>query len=124
MTAPTTLFRPYDKLVRISLLGREVEVPENNPLLRCLQYLAPEGVSYGRFCWNEDCQYCRVTYDLGEGTPTRAGPGLQSFGGGRHASERSHHRDQVLPAGNEPLAFGTVRAGVPTCPQWRRNHTI
>jgi predicted molibdopterin-dependent oxidoreductase YjgC len=72
MTAPTTLVRPYDKLVRISLLGREVEVPENNPLLRCLQYLAPEGVSYGRFCWNEDCQYCRVTYDLGEGTPARA----------------------------------------------------
>ncbi len=72
MTAPTTLFRPYDKLVKITLLGREVEVPENNTLLRCLQYLAPESVSYGRFCWNEDCQYCRVSYDLGEGTPTRA----------------------------------------------------
>lgn len=72
MTAPTTLFRPYGKLVKITLLGREVEVPENNTLLRCLQYLAPEGISYGRFCWNEDCQYCRVSYDLGEGTPTRA----------------------------------------------------
>lgn len=72
MTAPTTLFRPYDKLVKITLMGREVEVPENNTLLRCLQYLAPESVSYGRFCWNEDCQYCRVSYDLGEGTPTRA----------------------------------------------------
>jgi predicted molibdopterin-dependent oxidoreductase YjgC len=72
MTAPTTLFRPYDKLVKITLLGREVEVPENNTLLRCMQYLAPESVSYGRFCWNEDCQYCRVSYDLGEGTATRA----------------------------------------------------
>ena len=72
MTAPTTLFRPYDKLVKITLLGREVEVPENNTLLRCLQFLAPEGVSYGRFCWNEDCQYCRVTYDLGGGTNARA----------------------------------------------------
>jgi predicted molibdopterin-dependent oxidoreductase YjgC len=72
MTAPTTLFRPYDKLVNITLLGREVEVPENNTLLRCLQYVAPEGISYGRFCWNEDCQYCRVSYDLGEGTATRA----------------------------------------------------
>jgi predicted molibdopterin-dependent oxidoreductase YjgC len=72
MTAPTTLFRPYDKLVKISLLEREVEVPENNTLLRCLQFLAPESVSYGRFCWNEDCQYCRVSYDLGEGTPVRA----------------------------------------------------
>ncbi len=72
MTAPTSLFRPYDKLVKITLMGREVEVPENNTLLRCLQYLAPESVSYGRFCWNEDCQYCRVSYDLGEQTPTRA----------------------------------------------------
>lgn len=72
MTAPTTLFRPYDKLVKITLLGREAEVPENNTLLRCLQFLAPESVSYGRFCWNEDCQYCRLSYDLGEGTSTRA----------------------------------------------------
>jgi len=72
MTASTTLFRPYDKLVKITLMGREVGVPENNTLLRCLQFLSPESVSYGRFCWNEDCQYCRVSYDLGEGTPTRA----------------------------------------------------
>jgi predicted molibdopterin-dependent oxidoreductase YjgC len=71
MTAPTTLFRPFSRLVKITILGREFAVPENNPLLRCLQYLAPEPVSYGRFCWNEDCQYCRVSYDLGDGTPTR-----------------------------------------------------
>src|ERR1700686_3316142 len=72
MTAPSTLFRPFTRLVKITILGREVEVPENNPLLRGFQYLAPEEVSYGRFCWNEDCQYCRVTFDLGEGTPERA----------------------------------------------------
>jgi hypothetical protein len=72
MTAPGTLFRPFSKLVKITILGKPFEVPEDNPLLRCFQYLAPEQVSYGRFCWNEDCQYCRVTYDLGEGTPTRA----------------------------------------------------
>jgi hypothetical protein len=72
MTAPSTLFRPFSRLVKITLLGREFEVPENNPLLRCFQYLATEAVSYGRFCWNEDCQHCRVRVDLGEGTPTRA----------------------------------------------------
>lgn len=69
MTAPGTLFRPFSRVVRIVLLGHDFEVPENNTLLRCLQYLAPEPVSYGRFCWNEDCQYCRVTFDHGEGTP-------------------------------------------------------
>jgi predicted molibdopterin-dependent oxidoreductase YjgC len=72
MTAPTTLFRPFSRLVKISIMGKEFEVPENNSLLRCLQYLAPEDVSYGRFCWNEDCQYCRVTFDLGPETSTRA----------------------------------------------------
>ncbi len=72
MTAPSTLFRPFTRLVKITILGRKFEVPENNTLLRCFQYLAPETVSYGRFCWNEDCQYCRVTFDLGQGTPTRA----------------------------------------------------
>ncbi|MGA9040676.1 MAG: 2Fe-2S iron-sulfur cluster-binding protein [Terriglobales bacterium] len=72
MTVPSSLYRPYDRLVKINILGRDFEVPENNPLLRCFQYLAPVTVSYGRFCWNEDCQYCRVTYDLGEGTKVRA----------------------------------------------------
>jgi hypothetical protein len=72
MTAPSTLFRPFTRLIKITILDREFEVPENNPLLRCFQYLAPEEVSYGRFCWNEDCQYCRVTYDLADGSTSRA----------------------------------------------------
>ena len=72
MSAPATLFKPFIRLVKLTILGRDFEVPENNSLLRCFQYLAPEDVSYGRFCWNEDCQYCRVSFDLGEGTPERA----------------------------------------------------
>jgi|SRR6185312_334717 hypothetical protein len=71
MTAPATLFRPFSRLVKISILGKPFDVPENNPLLRCFQYLATEAIAYGRFCWNEDCQYCRVKLDLGEGTPPR-----------------------------------------------------
>jgi hypothetical protein len=72
MTEPSPLLRPFSRLIKIDLLGKPVEVPENNVLLRGLQYLAPEAISYGRFCWNEDCQYCRVTYDFGEGTKARA----------------------------------------------------
>ena len=71
MTAPGPLYRPFARLVRVSLLGREFEVPENNSLLRCFQYLAPEAVAGGKFCWNEDCQYCRVSFDCGRGTPPR-----------------------------------------------------
>ena len=72
MSAPATLFRPFSRLLRITVLNRQFDVPENNLLLRCFQYLAPEAVAYGRFCWNEDCQYFRVTFDHGEGTPIRA----------------------------------------------------
>jgi hypothetical protein len=71
MSSPGPLFRPYEKLVNIQVLGRDFQVPDSNMLLRCLQFIAPEQISYGRFCWNEDCQYCRVVYDLGEGTPRR-----------------------------------------------------
>jgi hypothetical protein len=68
-STPGPLFRPYDRLVKITVKGKEVEIPDNNMLLRGFQFLAPENVAYGRFCWNEECQYCRVTYDMGDGTP-------------------------------------------------------
>jgi NADH dehydrogenase/NADH:ubiquinone oxidoreductase subunit G len=71
MTSPGPLFRPFEKLVKITLGGREVAVPEGNMLLRALQYLASDNIAMGRFCWNEECQYCRVHYDLGPGTQNR-----------------------------------------------------
>ncbi len=73
MSAPGPIFRPFEKLVKIAVKGREYEVPEANTLLRAFQYLAPDTVPYGRFCWNEECQYCRVSYDTGEGTLARVG---------------------------------------------------
>ncbi len=73
MSAPGPIFRPFEKLVRIRVKGSEYEVPEANTLLRAFQYLAPDTVPYGRFCWNEECQYCRISYDTGEGTSARAG---------------------------------------------------
>jgi hypothetical protein len=72
MTAPSTPFRPFARLVKITILDKKFEVPDNNPLLRSFQYLAPEEVSYGPFCWNEECQSCRVTFDLGGGSTSRA----------------------------------------------------
>jgi predicted molibdopterin-dependent oxidoreductase YjgC len=71
MSNPGPLFRPYEKLVKITLADKQFEVPEGNMLLRAMQYLSPEDISYGRFCWNEECQYCRVNYDLGPGTQNR-----------------------------------------------------
>ena len=70
-TKPGPLYKPYENLVKISILGKTVEVPEGNILLRAFQFLAPEDVAQGRFCWNEDCQYCRVSYHTGEASQTR-----------------------------------------------------
>ena len=56
------LYEPYERLIRINLLGREVCVPENNRLLRCFQFLSIETISYGDFCWNGDCANCQFWY--------------------------------------------------------------
>jgi hypothetical protein len=58
------VFRPYERLVPIKIMGKTFEVPEKNTILRCFQYISPETIPYGRFCWNQDCQYCRVTGKL------------------------------------------------------------
>ena len=58
------VFRPYERLVQIKILGKTFEVPEKNTILRCFQYISPETIPYGRFCWNQDCQYCRVVGKL------------------------------------------------------------
>ena len=55
------LFGDFEKLLRVSVLGREMEMPENNTLLRGLQFAVPQTISYGRFCWNGSCNNCTVT---------------------------------------------------------------
>lgn len=46
----------------IEILGHSVQVPENNRLLRCFQYLSMRSISYGDFCWNGDCTNCQFWY--------------------------------------------------------------
>ncbi|MBX3280965.1 MAG: (2Fe-2S)-binding protein [Acidobacteria bacterium] len=54
------IFAPYEKLIEIKILGKRYEVPENNTILRCLQYLDMESVSQADLCWNGDCLSCQV----------------------------------------------------------------
>jgi len=66
----TDIFEPFEKLVEIEICGAKREVPENNTLLRCFQYLSMETISYGDFCWNGDCANCLVSfYEAGETRP-------------------------------------------------------
>lgn len=63
-TAPMSdVYEPYTKLVRLVVLGRVFEVPENNLLLRQLQYVAPD-IASGKYCWNGECRYCEIQYRL------------------------------------------------------------
>ena len=57
------ILEPFDRFVRIKILGKSYEVPENNSLLRCFQYLSLDSVSRGDFCWNRDCLNCQVWID-------------------------------------------------------------
>jgi hypothetical protein len=56
------LLDPYEKMIGIEILGTQVEVPENNRLLRCFQYLSIRSISYGDFCWNGDCTNCQIWF--------------------------------------------------------------
>ena len=58
------LFEPFEKLIEITVDGVRCRVPENNTLLRCLQYVSIETISYGDFCWNGDCLNCRVKVNV------------------------------------------------------------
>ena len=54
------IFEPFEKLVTIKICGTDRKVPENNSILRGLQFLDMEAISYGDFCWNGECINCQV----------------------------------------------------------------
>ena len=63
------LYEPYDKLIPIEVLGKRFEVPDNNILLRQLQFVAPD-VGTGGYCWNAECRYCEIKYEVDGRTMT------------------------------------------------------
>jgi hypothetical protein len=79
-----SIYRPYSRLVRVRIRDprcedgavRCFEVPENNILLRCFQYIAPS-VPYGPFCWNGDCENDRIRYRDGASGAWKSGLACQ-----------------------------------------------
>jgi hypothetical protein len=70
------LLEPYECLVNIEVLGKQVEVPEKNRLLRCFQFLSLKTISYGDFCWNGECTNCQVWYHTAGESRTNDKPAL------------------------------------------------
>jgi hypothetical protein len=62
MPGVSDFYEPWDRLIRLVILGKVFQVPENNTLLRQLQYLS-EDVGMGRYCWNGECRYCEVHFE-------------------------------------------------------------
>jgi len=58
------VYEPYDRLIRLLVLGRGFDVPENNLVLRQLQFVAPD-IGYGQYCWNAECRNCEMVYRQG-----------------------------------------------------------
>ena len=69
-TLETDLLDPYERLIKITVLGKEVAVPEKNRLLRCFQFLSIDTISYGDFCWNGECTNCQIWYHSQGQTPS------------------------------------------------------
>jgi hypothetical protein len=61
VTMSRDLFAASPILLRVTVLGREMQMPENETILRGFQYASPEMVAFERFCWNGDCDKCTVT---------------------------------------------------------------
>jgi len=60
------IFVPYERLIEIEIAGRLYRVPENNSILRCLQYLRMEAISNAELCWNGECLNCQVWVENGD----------------------------------------------------------
>lgn len=74
-----SIYEPFDRLVSITIDGRSFDVPENNILLRCVQYIVDEGVVPGRFCWNNECGNCELSLSTPSQPDTRRTRGCQTL---------------------------------------------
>ena len=77
------IFDSHVGLITINILGRDCEVPANDSILRCLQFLSLESVSESELCWNGDCLDCQVWIKQGDkeksvlACRTNAEPGIE-----------------------------------------------
>lgn len=77
------ILEPFENLITIRIGRKAFRVPENNSILRCLQYLDMENISAADLCWNGECLDCRVWIKSGDDEKaviscrTEAGEGME-----------------------------------------------
>ena len=57
----STVLEAYEKLITVTINGKNYDVPENNTLLRVLQFMNLD-LAYSKYCWNGDCRNCAFRY--------------------------------------------------------------
>jgi NADH dehydrogenase/NADH:ubiquinone oxidoreductase subunit G len=60
------ILEPYERLIDIKIDDTIFSVPENNSILRCLQFLDMDGISNSDLCWNGECINCQVWIQNGQ----------------------------------------------------------
>ena len=69
------VLEPWTRKVTITVEGVRHEVPENQDVIRVLQYLGAKGTIYffpGSYCWNGTCDNCPCIFkDPVTGEPVR-----------------------------------------------------
>lgn len=75
------LYGPFRRLLPILIEGELAYVPEDNSVLRCLQYLElKEGsvrMDWGRYCWNNTKGCCEMEYRPSDSEAPRVGRACQ-----------------------------------------------
>ena len=79
MVVDLSLYEPFTRLVEITIEGKTFEVPENNIILRCVQYIVDEDVVPGRFCWNNECGNCEFGFRIAGETSVGRARGCQTL---------------------------------------------
>ena len=104
MTSPSWadgLFHRFETLIEIEICGTMVLVPNNNTILRCIQFINTKAVASGKYCWNGDCSNCEVVVRQGEGVARRALACRTSACPGLVVSEVGPHLQADLLVPNE-----------------------
>jgi NADH dehydrogenase/NADH:ubiquinone oxidoreductase subunit G len=60
------ILEPYERLIDIKIDDTIFSVPENNSILRCLQFLDMDRISNSDLCWNGECINCQVWIQNGQ----------------------------------------------------------
>ena len=96
------LYDPWSRLIRMVVLGKVFEVPENNLILRQLAYVAPD-IASGKYCWNAECRYCEIEYRRGPDGAVTSGlscrvRGLEGMELTKIAPEMRYNMSEALAA--------------------------